>query len=459
MNKEMYDLAARSIKTAKSDGAENCRVAISGERFVNISYRDHKPENIKEAYTKGLFIDIFADGCYSSQNTSDLRKDALKNFIKNAVATTKLLAKDPFRTLPDPKYYEGRVDLNLELLDPSHNELTPEDRHNLVKAIEDTCLAKGGEKVISVTAEERDSHRESVVLTSNGFEGYRESTYYSAGAQITLQDEGDRRPTGYNYVASVMMKNMPTPEQIGLGAVERTISLLGGKKIKTETLPVIIENRNVPRMLWGFLSAMYGNNIQQKRSFLADKKGEKIGSDFFTIIDDPFVKRGLGSRLYDGDGFAAKKRTMIEAGVLNEFYVDWYYSRKLGWEPTTGETSNLIIPPGKRSVKEIMKDLGRGIFIAGFIGGNSNSTTGDASVGIFGKLFENGKPVQSVAEMNIAGNHLKFWNSLVEVANDPWVYSSWRTPSQPWFSSLVQAHHHRTNDCPIHSQRTDHQSV
>ncbi len=80
-------------------------------------------------------------------------------------------------------------------------------------------------------------------------------------------------------------------------------------------------------------------------------------------------------------------------------------------------------------MKEIMKDLGRGIFITGFIGGNSNSTTGDASVGIFGRLFENGKPVQAVAEMNIAGNHLKFWNNLVEVANDPWVYSDWRTPS------------------------------
>ncbi len=76
-----------------------------------------------------------------------------------------------------------------------------------------------------------------------------------------------------------------------------------------------------------------------------------------------------------------------------------------------------------------MKDLGRGIFITGFIGGNSNSTTGDASVGIFGKLFENGKPTQAVAEMNIAGNHLKFWNNLIEVANDPWVYSSYRTPS------------------------------
>ena len=120
---------------------------------------------------------------------------------------------------------------------------------------------------------------------------------------------------------------------------------------------------------------------------------------------------------------------MVDSGVLKEFYIDWYYSRKLGWKPTTGGPSNLIIPPGKRSLKEIMKDLGRGILITGFIGGNSNSTTGDASIGIVGQLFEKGVPVQAVSEMNIADNHLKFWSKLVEAANDPWIYSSQRTPS------------------------------
>jgi len=111
-----------------------------------------------------------------------------------------------------------------------------------------------------------------------------------------------------------------------------------------------------------------------------------VGSEKLTLIDDPFIPGGLGSRTFDGQGIAAKKMVMIEAGVLREFYVDWYYGRKLGWEPTTGSPSNLVIPAGKRSVKEIMKDLGRGIFVTGFIGGNSNSTTGDFSIGIIGQL-------------------------------------------------------------------------
>jgi len=377
------------------------------------------------------------NGRYSSQSTSDLRRKALKDFITNAIATTKLLEEDPYRTLPDPKYYKGRTKLDLRQLDPGYKKFSPEDRHNMVKAMEESCLAKGGKKVISVTASEYDSYDEVLMMTSNGFEGSEEYTVFQAVAQLTVQGEGDRRPAGYDYAVSLMRKDMPPPEKIGAEAARRTLDLLGGKKIKTETLPIIIENRNVPRILGGFLAAMYGSNIQQKRSFLADKKGKKVASKHFTLIDDPFVVSGLGSRLFDNDGFAAKKRTMVDSGVLKEFYVDWYYSRKLGWEPTTGGPSNLIIPPGKRTVKEIMKDLGRGIFITGFMGGNSNSTTGDASVGIFGQLFEQGKPVQPIAEMNIAGNHLMFWNNLIEVANDPWGYSSWRTPSMVFKDVVV----------------------
>lgn len=429
MNKKMYELAALSIKTAKSAGADDCRVSINSERLVEISYRERKPENIKEASTRGLSIQIYANGRYSSQSTSDLRKEPLKDFISNAVATTKLLAEDPFRTLPDPKYYKGRADVDLGICDADYEKFTPENRQNMVKEIEDACLSKGGDKVISVTASVNDGHTESVVLTSNGFEGYTESTYYVAVAEMTAKDEGDRRPEGYDYAVAVIKNDMPSPAKVGAMAAKRTLDLLGGKKIKTETLPIIIENRNVPRILGGFMAAMYGRNIQQKQSFLADKKGQKVGSDLFTIIDDPLIKAGLGSRLFDGDGFAAKKRVMVESGVLKDFFIDWYYGKKLDWEPTTGGPSNLIIPPGKRSVKEIMKDLGRGILITGFIGGNSNSTTGDTSVGIFGHLFEDGVPVQAVAEMNIAGNHLEFWNHLAEAANDPWIYSSQRMPS------------------------------
>lgn len=85
-----------------------------------------------------------------------------------------------------------------------------------------------------------------------------------------------------------------------------------------------------------------------------------------------------------------------------------------------------------------MKDLGRGIFITGFIGGNFNSTSGDRSIGITGQLVENGEPVHPVSEMNVADNHLKIWQRLMEAANDQYPYSSQRFPSLV-FTDVVAA--------------------
>jgi PmbA protein len=120
---------------------------------------------------------------------------------------------------------------------------------------------------------------------------------------------------------------------------------------------------------------------------------------------------------------------MIEKGILKSYYVDCYYGNKLGWEPTTGSISNMVFELGDKSLDELIAEMDRGILVTSFIGGNSNSTTGDFSYGIIGKYIENGKIVRPVNEMNISGNLTDLWNRLAAVGNDPYIYSSWRRPS------------------------------
>jgi PmbA protein len=434
---EFQELAGWVIDQTIKAGANDCKVSLSKRRFVEINYRDRKPEVIKEATTQGLYIEVFINNRFAGQSTPDFRKSTLAGFITDVVDSAKIMEEDPFRTLPDPKYYAGRTTEDLQLADPAQEQLTPEERHSMAKTIEDACLKEGGSKVISVEAGEYDETYEEFIKSSNGFTGATRTTQCWAGASMTAQDEGDRRPAGYHWVGCRYRSDLPSLQEVGNIAARRTLDLMGGKKIETETLPVIIENRGVSRVLSGLLNAMSGGSIQQKRSFLADKKGQLIGSKFLTVLDDPFLPRALGSMYYDGDGFPAKKRDLLLQGKLNEFMVDWYYSRKLGWEPTSGGIANLVIPPGNRGLDTIIKDLGRCILITDFIGGNSNSTTGDFSVGVIGKLFDKGQFVQNVAEMNMADNHLTFWNKLVEVGNDPWIYSQARLPSMVFDGVVV----------------------
>ncbi len=429
MDKEIENLCSWIIKNTQDEGADDCKATIARSRNVTIRYRNHKPEIIKEATTQSLFLEVYMEGKYAFQSTPDLRQSTLNEFIRKLIINAGFLEEDPYRSLPDSVLYKGRSDADIQIYDPAYNDFSPEQRHSLIQEVENACLDMGGEKIISVETEISDHFNEFITLTSNGFEGEAEGTHFGVETNMSAQDEGDRKPQGYSYFGTRLLGDLPTAEIIARHTLRDTMNQLGAKKIKTEKLPVIIENKNVPRILSGFLSAMNGQNLQQQSSFLIDKKGKQVGSKLFTIIDDPFIKKGLGSKWFDNDGFPARKRIIIENGILNDYFIDWYYSRKMDCEPTTGGSSNLVIPAGSRPVDEIMKDLGRGILITGFIGGNSNSTTGDFSNGIFGQLFDKGQIAQPVAEMNIADNHSEFWNKLVEVADDPWKYSSRLTPS------------------------------
>ena len=429
MNKRALDLCESVLAMAKKAGAAECRVAYSKSRQVEVSYRERKAETVKEAATQGLFIEVYVNSRYSAQVTSDLRNESVQRFVAGAVETARLLAEDPYRCLPDPKYFRGRFEGDLKVLDPAYKTLSSSARHERIRQIESACLKQADDIVISVTAMGFDNVSENLVVTSNGFQGWEETTDFTNYIMMTVRDQGDRRPEASVGISQRALAAMMPAEGLATKLTRQARQLLGAKKIKTEQLPIIVENRHVPSLLGGLLEPMNGRAIQQKSSFLADKKNQQIASTCLTLIDDPLLPGGQSSSLFDGDGFPSRKRTMIEAGVLKDFYIDWYYGRKLGWEATTGRTSNLIIPAGNRSVDAIMKDVGRGLLVTGFIGGNSNSTTGDASVGITGVLFENGVPAQPVAEMNIADNHLVFWKKLKEVANDPWIHGSFRTPS------------------------------
>lgn len=429
MKQELKDLCKWVIETSKKYGATDCQVQLSKRRFVEINYLDKKPEKIKEATTQNLNIDIFVNQKYSSQSTPDLRKSTLEAFIKKSVENTQFIEDDPYRKLPEKGYYQAEMYKDLKINDENHDKYSAEKRHETVKEVETSSLEQGGDKIVSVEAGCYDHHYEQIMMNSKGFEGSYENTSYWAGAKVTTQDEGDRRPAGYYWVGARMVNDLPDLSEVGKNAANKSLELIGGKKITTEKLPIIIQNRNTGRVLGGLIGAMNGRNIQQESSFLIGKKGEKIGSDVLTLIDDPFKEKGMGSRLFDGDGLAAKKMEPIKNGVLNDYYINWYYSQKLEVEPTASWPRNLTMPTGDKSVPELMKELNRGILITGFIGGNSNTATGDFSVGIIGHLFDNGEIVHPIAEMNIADNHLEFWKKLVATGNDPWEYGSWNIPS------------------------------
>jgi PmbA protein len=342
---------------------------------------------------------------------------------------TEAMTPDKYRVMPDPDLYLGRKNLDLKLFDPAVADVTPDDRNGQARTIEGAALEAAGDIAISAEASYEDEEGEVYQVHSNGFEGSKKGSQFWQFAEISVRDEGDKRPSGWSMGGSRMREALPAPEQVGAETAERAVQRMGSKKIESQKMPMIVENRTVSRLLGKLLAVTSGRALQQKRCFLEGKIGEEVGSKLLTITDDPFIESGFGSKLFDGEGISAKVMPVFDQGVFKSFFIDTYYGKKLDLPPTTGSRSNIVIPPGKKSLDQLVAEIDKGILVRGFIGGNSNSTTGDFSLGVYGTLIEKGKLGGAVSEMNISGNHLELWKQLVAVGSDPWPYSSMLTPS------------------------------
>lgn len=426
-NKERKDLAKWAVDYARKQGATEVAASISNSRSVEIEVREQKVEKIKESTENGLYLQIYRDNKYSGHSTNNLDKKELEKFIREAVEATKYLTADEFRVLPDPSLYPSGEFTNLQLRDESYSNITPEKRLEIAKEIERQARAQS-DQIISATGGYSDDISESVRVHSNGFIGERVSTSFWAGAEVTVKDD-DARPEGYFWGGARHFNEMPKPEELGKKAAEDALMKIGQTKIQSGKYDMLVENRTAGRLLYMMIGPMSARALQQKSSYLEGMLNEPIASPVLTVIDDPTIPKGLASRHYDGEGIAAKKRVMIEKGVLKQYYIDNYYGRKLGMQPNGGSSSNIVFELGQRDKEALIKRIDKGILVTSFNGGNSNGTTGDFSFGVSGFLVEKGKVVKPVNEMNISGNSKEFWKQLTEMGNDPYAYSSWKCPS------------------------------
>jgi PmbA protein len=423
----LQNRAVAAIELALEAGASDAWATASSSRSTDCEVRDGKLEKMQESNSRSLALELYVDGRYFEHSTSDLRDAQMKEFVQEAIALTRALQPDPFRQLPDPKLYEGVATVDLDAVDPELAKLTADER--IRRCLEVDARIAGKDKVVSATSSLGDGQWQGAAASSNGFVGAFATTWYALSGSVTLQDEGDKRPEGGMWANMRHASDMPTAEWLGDQALQRARDRLGAKKGPTMTSTLVVDAMAVPRLIHFLLGPAGGRSVQQGRSFWKEKKGKRVISKKLEIVDDPLIPRGNSSRPYDFEGIAAKRRTMIADGTLQNYYLDTYYARKLELPPTTAHSSNLVVKPGKGSLSDLIANVDKGVYVTSWLGGNSDSTSGEFSLGLRGNLITKGKLGAPIAEMNVTGTVLQLFSRLAVVGGDVWKYSSVRTPS------------------------------
>ena len=427
ISNENKKLAQWAMDYALKNGCQAAKVSLYSGSNTSFELRDAQMDKLQQASESRMSLFLYVDGRYGTYSTNRLDKKELESFIRNGVESTRYLAEDEARVLPDAsRYYKGGKP-DLQLLDPQFSAVNPDNKVALAQAIAEEALGKDP-RIISVESSYGDGDGFSYQITSNGFEGETQQSWYSLSASVAVKGEGEARPSSYWYESSLCLDKL-IKEGVGQKALERTLQKIGQKKTKSGKYTMVVDPMNSGQLLRPMLSAVFGSALQQKNSFLLDKLGQKVGSDKFTLMDEPHLIGASGARYFDSEGVATEHRSIFDKGVLKTYYIDTYNAKKMGVDPTVANPSVLILQEGNKDLHGLVAGVDRGILVTGFNGGNSNSSTGDFSYGIEGFLIEKGKLTLPLSEMNVTGNMITLWNSLAETGNDPRLDSSWRIPS------------------------------
>jgi PmbA protein len=423
------NIAQWAMDTALKNGCSSARVSIIVANNNSFEYRNTQLDKLHQSAENKLYIELYVDGRYGSLSTNRLEKSELEGFIKEGILSTRFLAPDLCRQLPDSgRYYKVKDNADLDLYDNSFFDYTVEEKLALAKSIVEEIYGTD-DRIVSVVSSYDDGCGAEYMIASNGFEGEEKDSAFSITAEVALKTDTDARPESYWYDSKIYWSDL-NKSGIASKALNRALQKLGQTKIDSGKYNVLLDNTVSSRLFSPLISAMFGSAIQQKNTFLLDKLGEKIISDKLTVFDKPHLKRTFGARWHDGEGVETTEQTLINKGVLNTYFIDTYNALKLNVEPTIASPSVITFELGTKNCQELMEVMQNGIWVTGFNGGNTNATTGDFSFGIEGFWVENGIAVKPISEMNITGNMLQLWNNLVEVGNDPlFTNSSRQIPS------------------------------
>ena len=410
-----------ALATAKSAGADAADASLVINRSTSVKCRLGQLEQTGRSENASLSLRVFVGQKTARLTSSDISRDAVSSLIDQAVIIAKNAPEDPHAGLLETAEFATERTGDLDLFDAA--QIGAEALFEAAKEIEQAALeVENVEQVAGASAAAGDVLV--ATATSNGFLGQLKRSSFSRFCGAVASDDSGKE-VGYEQSGGPHLGDLLSPSEIGRIAGERAASKLGAVKITTGRFPVVFAPEQAHTLVNALIAGVSGPNVAMGMSFLKDCKNTQAFTKGINIYDDPTRRRGLGSRLFDGEGAASQKMALVSDGVLQGWLHNRSSANELG-DPLTGHArsmgagvsiSNVFMEPGVPTPDELVSDIGFGFYVTDLLGHGPNNVTGDYSMGAKGFAIRDGQIAEPVKEVTIAGNLKDMFQTLMP-AND-----------------------------------------
>lgn len=402
------------LEQAKSTGLD-AEILATESRNLSLESFEQKLAQITQATQGGIGVRVVKNGKTGYASTEERSQVALDWVLQEAAENAELQS-DEGGFLPEGQVL-GHKDLIGEGL-----SAPIEEKAAAAHELEAGLRQDERTDQVPLTRYSESESEVSLSSTQGADGGYRNGYAFLLSSLIMRQDDSLKQVYDFNLEKEF---HALEPGKTALDMIDKTARMLGAKPLKTGRYRSYFEPKAFAQLMGLFVFMLSGKTVLEGKSRFADKIGEKVASELFTLVDDPLLPGGKGNRPFDSEGTPAQTLRLIENGVLKRFMHNSATAQALGhnntghaqrsYKSTLGVgPSNLFVEPGSGVTLE------QGVVITDLMGvhAGANPISGDFSLQAFGLNVEGGEVKHPIENFAVSGNLLELLMNITGIGGE-----------------------------------------
>jgi len=460
----MEDILNYAVDYARRLGATYAEARHQSDTFEEFTLRNGVPEAPAFGTSKGLSVRVIVSGSMGFASTNLTRKTDVKDAVERAVTLAKASSKavkNPIR-MADARTVKAECVIKPRIK-PEY--VDPDSKVELLKEIDERSVAitsRDDVKLPSRVLSVGHLMTEKQIITSDGSSVYSRIprvmfsymlTAAKAGKGTAQRFENLGESGGWERVERWLLEDKVSEEAGKLANI-----LSEATEPPTDTLDVVLgpelvgiichESAGHPLEADRVLGreAAQGGETYVNRELI----GERIGSEYVTIVDDPRLPNSFGYYLYDDECVEARERVLIEKGKINELLHNRETAAEFGTvsngssrassydvEPIV-RMANTYMKPGDHSLEELIEGIKYGVYISSYMEWNIDDRRWNQRyVGLEAYLIRNGKLDAMLRNPAIELTTKGLYSSVDAVGKEVKFYAGYCGKSEPMQSMPV----------------------
>jgi len=411
------DLVLKALDVGSSLGARYVEARYHRHSRSSLFSRNGEVIGTESSVSEGIAVRVIVNGALGFASTTILTEESVRKTVEDAFRKAQAHSRLVKKPIEFSQERLGRATYEVNEVKPFTNVTIDEKVSYLSDLWKNVSSSVSTARVATLTSWIGESVEEKVVANTDGAYIKSRIPRLSLGYNVvvTLPSQGTIQrffshgsSGGYELlekwnVIGYLPEDVRKFEKIILEArsppTDRPVDVIVGSEIVGLIVHESCGHPSEADRILGREAAQAG------KSFIKpDMLGEKIGSEYATVIDDPTIPGSNGFYLYDDEGVPARPRYLYKEGRINEFLHNRWTAKLFGVNSNAAaramshesepiiRMANTYFKPGDYTFEELLEDVKFGVYIKSYMEWNIDDERWSQRYGgLEAYLIENGE--------------------------------------------------------------------